>query len=306
MEEPNDFTKSSEKNMKRNEPSKMAERIALIRVGESKKPESERICYDPYAIRFIRPEILEFAARNPEKYKEEIEQLERLFPGLANSAVARVRYFDDIVKASANDGLEQLVILGAGYDTRAYRIKELKNIRVFEVDHPDTQQIKVKKINEILSSLPDNVVYVPVDLEFDKLGQRLAESGYDITEKTLFVMEGLVMYLQPETVDEILSFIGHNSGSGSAIVFDYGTLRSENAEENELEASKNIRNYTKQHREQIKFGIREGTIETFLSERGFFKIQNLTCEDYKKAYFHGKNKDRVVSNLISFAYAVVE
>lgn len=62
----------------------MAERITLIRVGESRRPENERICYDPYAIHFINPEILEFAARNPDEYKAEIERLENLFPGLAN------------------------------------------------------------------------------------------------------------------------------------------------------------------------------------------------------------------------------
>lgn len=306
MQETKSFTDSNEINIKRKGPSEMAERIALIRVGESRRPENERICYDPYAIRFISSEILEFAAHNPEKYKAEIERLEKLFPGLANSAVARARYFDDVVKTSAADGLEQLVILGAGYDTRAYRIEELKNIKVFEVDHPDTQWVKVEKIKEIFGSLPDNVVYVPVDLEFDKLGQRLAEGGYNQTEKTLFVMEGLLMYLQPETVDEILFFLVHNSGKGSVIIFDYGTLRSTSSGDSTSEASKNIRNYTKQRKEHIKFGIKDGMIEMFLSERGFSKVQNMTSEDCKKAYFHGKNKDRIVSSLLSFVYAVVE
>lgn len=219
----------------------MAERIALIRVGESRRPENERICYDPYAIRFINPEILEFAARNPDEYKAEIEKLENLFPGLANSAVARVRYFDDIVKDSADDGLEQLVILGAGYDTRAYMIEGMKIIKVFEVDHPDTQRVKVEKIREIFVSLPDHVTYVPLDLEFDKLGQHLAKSGYDRSGKTLFVMEGLVMYLRPETMDEILSFVMNNSGKGSAIIFDYGTFRRTNDGDNVSEVGKNIR-----------------------------------------------------------------
>ncbi|WP_342636691.1 class I SAM-dependent methyltransferase [Methanosarcina acetivorans] len=291
--------------MKRKGPSNMAERIALIRAGESRKPEDERICYDPYAIRFISPEILEFAARNPEKYKAEIERLEQLFPGLANSAVARVRYFDDVVKASADDGLEQLVILGAGYDTRAYRIEGLKNIKVFEVDHPDTQRVKIEKVREVFGSLPGHVTYVPLDLEFDKLGQQLTECGYDRSRKTLFVMEGLVMYLRPETMDEILSFIAHNSGKGSAVIFDYGVFRSSDAGETAPEAGKNIRNFTKKRGEPLKFLIRDGEVETFLSERGFSRIQNMTSKDYKKAYFCGKNEGRVVSSLISFAYALV-
>jgi methyltransferase (TIGR00027 family) len=66
------------------------------------------------------------------------EHYECLFPGLGNSIRARVRYFDDFVKAAVAEGLEQLVILGAGYDTRAYRIDGLCKIKVFEVDHVHT------------------------------------------------------------------------------------------------------------------------------------------------------------------------
>jgi methyltransferase (TIGR00027 family) len=127
-----------ETNVKRK--SKMAELIALHRVAESALPEGKRICYDPYAVHFVDPEVLEFARKNPEKTKAMREHYERLFPGLSSSIRARVRYFDDFVKAAADEGLEQLVILGAGYDTRAYRIEGLEgnaNVKVFEVDHPE-------------------------------------------------------------------------------------------------------------------------------------------------------------------------
>ena len=79
------------------------------------------------------------------------EHYERLFPGLGNSIRARVRYFDDFVKASIADGLQQLVILGAGYDTRAYRIEGLNKIKVFEVDHPSTQIAKLEKSRRSLA-----------------------------------------------------------------------------------------------------------------------------------------------------------
>ena len=78
-----------------------------------------------------------------------------------------------------NDGLEQLVLLGAGYDTRAYRITGLNHVTVFEVDHPNTQSFKIEKINQILESTPDNVVYVPVDFETEYLGPKLFDYGYD-------------------------------------------------------------------------------------------------------------------------------
>jgi len=284
----------------------MAELIALHRFAESRKPEGERICYDPYAVHFADPETLAFAASNPEKTKEMSEYYERLFPGLGNSIRARVRYFDDFVKNSLYEGFEQLVILGAGYDTRAYRIEGLKGkVRVFEVDHPDTQSIKIEKIKKIFGTLPDHVIYVPVDFETDNFGERLIAQGYDSSQKTLFLMEGLIMYIPPEAVDKTLSFIVKNSGKGSAILFDYypESLVDGSCE---LEAGKNIHNYLVQTGEPLKFGIKEGMVETFLIDRGFSGVQNVTAEEYKKMYFHGINKDRKVSSLLFFAHAVIE
>lgn len=285
-------------------PSKTAETIAMVRIAESRRPEDERICYDPYAIRFISKEVLEFAVCNPEKYKAFVAQNERLVPGAGNSIIARVRYIDDRVHSAIGDGLEQLVILGAGYDTRAYRIDGLKHVRIFEVDHQVTQNIKVEKIKEIFGSLPGHVKYVPVDIGVDDLGRELLERGYDRSLKTLFITEGLFMYLPPGTVDESLSFIAHNSGRNSAIVFDYipqsvvdGTC--------ELEAGKNWRKGVMAVGEPFLFGIKDGEIETFLTQRGFSKVRNITSRDYKKAYFFGKNENRVVNSLMSFAYAEV-
>jgi methyltransferase (TIGR00027 family) len=291
--------------MKRRASSKMAEGIALHRVSESKKPEGERLFYDPYAIHFISQETLE-PYNDPLKAKALHEYYERLFPGFANSVRARVRYFDDIVMKSIDEGLEQLVILGAGYDTRAYRIEGLQGkVKVYEVDHPNTQCVKIEKIKEIFGSLPKHVIYAPVDFETDNLGERLVEKGYDRSLKTLFLMEGLIMYIPPESVDETLSFIVENSGKGSIILFDYypesvidGTCK--------LKVGKNILDYTKQQGEPLKFGIKEGTVETFLAERGFSQIHNVTIEDYKRMYYHGVNAGRAVCPLLYFVHAVIE
>ena len=101
------------------------------------------------------------------------------------------------MKKSIDEGLEQLVILGAGYDSRPYRIDGLNEIRVFEVDHPDTQAVKIEKIKEIFGSLPHHVVYIPADLASDDFVQRLLDRGYDRSRKTLFIMEGVIFYIPP-------------------------------------------------------------------------------------------------------------
>ncbi len=305
MQKSDNFIGSNAHGIEKKVPSKMAEMIALHRVAESMLPEGVRICCDPYAIHFVDPDTIEFARKNPEKVKAMRENIERLFPGLGNSIRARVRYFDDIVKASLENGLEQLVMLGAGYDTRAYRIEGLNTLSVFEVDHPATQDVKIEKIKKIFGRLPKHVAYVPVDFETEDLGHRLMESGYNRTLRTLFIMEGLVMYIPSRAVDETLSFIAGNSGKGSAVIFDYYPKSLVDGTSGQ-EAAKNIRNYVAMQGEPLLFGINEGEAETFLAQRGFSRIQNITGEDLKRMYFQGQNKDRAVSSLLYFANAAVE
>lgn len=305
MQKSDSFMSSTASRIEKKGPSKMAEMIALHRVAESMLPEGVRICYDPYAVHFVDPETIEFARKNPEKVKAMRENIERLFPGLANSIRARVRYFDDIVKSSLENGLEQLVMLGAGYDTRAYRIGGLEKIRVFEVDHPATQDVKIEKIRKIFGHLPENVVYVPADFETEDLGRRLMECGYNRMLKSLFIMEGLVMYIPPGAVDEMLSFIVGNSGRGSAVIFDYYPKSLVDGTSG-LETAKNIRNYVAMQGEPLLFGINEGAVGAFLAQRGFSRIQNITGEDLKRTYFQGQNKDRAVSSLLYFVHAAIE
>ena len=113
------------------------------------------------------------------------------------------------------------------------------------------------------------------------------------------------MYITPNSVAETLNFIAENSGKGSAIIFDYfpesvvdGT--------NKLKIAQDIRNFAVQQGEPLLFGIKEDKLEEFLSTFGFSNIQNVTPEDYKKAYFHDKNENRNVCELVYFAYATVE
>jgi len=278
----------------------MAAGIAMHRAHETLKPEDERICCDPYAFRFMDPAILQYAAAHPEEAQEKYDAMESLFPGLGNSIRARVRHFDDFVEMICGEGLEQLVILGAGYDTRAYRLKGLKeSVRVFEADHPATLAFKREKIREIFGALPDHVVYVPIDFEAENLRDRLVANGYSPTGKTLFLLEGLIMYLPPEAVDETLAFIRSSSGPGSAVLFDYYPLSAVDGTDTRPVAA-NIRAFTAEQGEPLKSGIPDGEVEAFLTVRGFANIRNVTAGDYRRMYFPGKNADRQVCDLLSF------
>lgn len=291
--------------MKEEKPSSSAESVTAVRAVESKRPEEERVCYDPFAKDFLGAKFTIFS-RSRLLTKIGLWDAERKTPGAVGCIAARTRYIDEYLKVCIDDGIEQLVILGAGYDSRAYRFDELKGrVKVFEVDRPATQKVKIEKVKKIFSFLPDNVVYVPIDFDKEELDKRLFESGYDRSLKTLFIWEGVTMYITAEAVDETLAFVAENSGKGSSIIFNYilqsvidGTCEQDNAEK--------IAKSYEQRGEPLTFGVEEGTIDEFLSKRDFQQVKNVTGEFFKNAYFKGRNQNREVCCLCGFVHATVK
>ncbi len=130
--------------MKQNRSSVTAENNAVLRTHESMRPESDRICNNPYVVYFL-PDRFMSAKDKDDQIHQSIADWETLFPGVSNSIIARTRFIDDCLKEAINAGIRQLVILGAGYDTRALRFEALKDgVMVFELDHPATQRVKLR------------------------------------------------------------------------------------------------------------------------------------------------------------------
>ena len=147
--------------------SRTAEHNALFRALESGLPESRRLFTDPFARSFLsRPySLLTWAARVP-GLRELIPRLiDHRWPGVRSSVVARTRLIDEVIADSLGAHIEQLVILGAGFDSRAYRLPGLRDVTVFEVDHPDTQAAKRRTLQRVLSTLPTHVRFVGIDFK---------------------------------------------------------------------------------------------------------------------------------------------
>ena len=126
--------------MKKGRPSATAEGNAALRAAELLRPLDERVCYDPFAKDFLGIRF-GIVVRSRLLTKIALWYAEQIIPGAADSLVVRTRYIDDYLEKCIDDGIEQLVILGAGYDSRAYRFKRLRGkVKVFEVDHPATQK----------------------------------------------------------------------------------------------------------------------------------------------------------------------
>jgi methyltransferase (TIGR00027 family) len=291
--------------MKEGRARRTADIAIMYRAAERLKRPEDRVCHDPFAERFLSG-AYRWLGSNDITARMGLWYAERISPGARGWTVARHRFIDECLKQCVADGLDQLVILGAGYDARAYRMEELRhNIRVFEVDHPDTQQAKKAKLTKLLGSLPDSVVYVPLDFEKDRLDVRLFESGYDSQQRSLFIWEAVTMYLVPEAVDETLAFVANNSGSGSSIVMDY-IFKSVVDGTCDLYGAAGFSKQVKRRGDPLRFGIEEGTAEKFFNDRGFAILKNATSDFVKSAYFRGESQGLRVAPFLGYVHAAVK
>ena len=142
--------------------------------------------------------------------------------GFSNLMLVRTRFIDEGLERAVRDGIRQLVILGAGFDTRAYRFEELlKGIRIIEVDSESTQKVKKQRVAAVLGSQPAHVVYAAIDFKQQDLIDVLRAAGYDPTQKAFFIWEGVSMYLSEETVRRTLTLLARHSAPGSSLMMDY-------------------------------------------------------------------------------------
>lgn len=132
---------------------------------------------------------------------------------------ARARFAEDRVAVAAADGVRQVVILGAGMDTFAYR-NPLPDLRIFEVDHPATQAWKRERLAEAGIENPEGLTFVPVDFESDVLASELESSGFSRAEPAVFVWLGVVFYLTPDAANATLEYIA-NQAQPTEVIFDY-------------------------------------------------------------------------------------
>jgi methyltransferase (TIGR00027 family) len=135
--------------------------------------------------------------------------------------IVRTKFIDERLQRAIAGGATQVVIMGAGWDTRAHRFAELlRDVRVFEIDQPATQNWKRRRVAEVIGPDPVNLTYLPIDFRHQSLADVLTAAGYGPARKTFFIWEGVTMYLPEAAVRETLRWISQQA-AGSSIVFDF-------------------------------------------------------------------------------------
>jgi methyltransferase (TIGR00027 family) len=203
-------------------------------------------------------------------------------PGVFGAFVCRTRFIDDALLDALADGIRQVVILGAGFDSRAYRIPGLEDARVFEVDTPAMLAFKRSCLAKMLGVLPSNVVHVPADFRRRALSEVLSSAGYDARLPTFFICEGLTQYLAAEAVDDILGFVARGA-AGNGIAFTYidhrvieGTLR--------RSVDRRILSLVARLSEPWITGFRPEQMPDELKQRGLAVTAHVHASDYQDRY----------------------
>jgi methyltransferase (TIGR00027 family) len=142
--------------------------------------------------------------------------------GFAWLMLVRTRFIDEQMARAVRGGATQLVILGAGFDTRAHRFAELlKDIAVIEIDYGATQEYKKRRVEAALGGAPANLVYAPIDFARESLAEVLRRAGFRPERKTYYICEGVSMYVPEEGMKETLRAISAESAPGSALLLEY-------------------------------------------------------------------------------------
>ena len=196
--------------MQPREPSRTALAAAFHRAAHQVL-EQGRIFSDPLALR-----ILGIHAGHVHRADEERPSRRRMRIFIA----IRTRFAEDALAAAVEQGVHQLVVLGAGLDTYAYRGACRDRVRIFEVDHPATQAWKRQRLADAGIDVPPSLTFAPVDFEHETLTHGLEAAGFSRTEPTFFIWLGVVPYLTEEAVWSTLSFIACLP-NGAHVVFDY-------------------------------------------------------------------------------------
>ena len=202
-------------------------------------------------------------------------------PGARTSAIARTCFVDDVARSTAAAGVRQVVLLGAGFDCRAHRMPELSGSTVFEVDRPETQASKRAHLAQ-LSSLRNDVRYVPVDFLRDDVATRLTDSGWQADRPTLFVWEGVTNYLTEAAVTSVLSWIG-TCASGSKVVFTYVHAGLIDGSER-FEGGDHILRNVKKLGEPWTFGLYPDAVASFVADRGLSLLEDAGADEYRRRY----------------------
>lgn len=263
---------------------------ATCRLIEQYQPDETRLFNDPVAKELVGAPIrvmMQFASMR----NFTIKQTDAVAQGIFGAQICRTRYIDDAVQAALSQGIGQVVILGAGLDTRPYRLPGMDDVKVFEVDLPAVQNDKKKKIKKHFGRLPENVAFIPIDFDTQSLEAVFAETTFDSSRPTVFIWEGVTQYVSEEAVHRTLAFVGKSAPEG-IIVFTY-VLKSIIERRSDIPGAEHMMDVVAKTAPWV-FGLEPSSLPTFLKPFHLALVADVGNADYQEKYLKPLGRNLVV------------
>jgi len=280
--------------------------MALQRALEAAFPPERRLVDDPLAVSLLDQPLRAVAKASA------MPVLGRVIPALYDigwpgprpSAVARTRLIDETLEQLVASGTAQLVILGAGYDSRAWRLPALRGVRVIEVDRLETQRDKLARLRHGGHDARA-VSFAPVDFEVDRLADAVERAGLDRSVPSVWLWEGVTNYLSPEAVDRTLATIKELAAPGSWVLFTYVHRGALDGSTHFAEAKRWTRSVARAG-EPWTFGLEPARLAAFLDARGLTLEWECSTAEAGRRYFPPVGRSEHASELYRVALASVD
>lgn len=283
--------------MKKNNASYTAQIMALYRAMETRRkpdrgpnqgggsgPKGGRLFTDDYAHLFLsgRLRLASRIAAFPAGERWLYRYMQRRIPGALASGIARTRYIDDLLEGRLAGGARQVILLGAGFDTRALRLPALQQVGVLEIDHPDTAERKKRLLQKVLQQLPAQVRFLSIDFNRQGLAELFRQQGIVISQPTVILWEGVTNYLQRAAVDDVLRLVGRFP-AGSAMIFTYVHRRVLEEPAGWYGAERLIADLERIE-EKWTCGFLPEELPDYLREFGLRLVEDLGAAEYRERY----------------------
>ena len=270
--------------MKENTASKTAQYMALFRAIETNRPNNKKLFNDPFAIKFLdkKLQFLTKFSRIPILGRCIPFIIHKKAPGAISSGIARTKYIDDLLSYSVLNGIKQVIILGAGFDTRALRLDFLKNIIIIEIDHPDTSNFKISILNKYMEKLPENILFYQADFNKQSLSEIAAQAKINFNLPTTLIWEGVTNYLTSESINATFQFT-RNFTVDFNMIFTY-IDKSVIENPTEFQGTKKIYSVLINNEENWTFGFNPKELPNYLSQYNLKIIKDVNATDYRKKY----------------------
>jgi methyltransferase (TIGR00027 family) len=256
--------------------------VAALRAVHQLLDGEPKILHDPIAVRLLDADVLQQIQSNPARAHEPLTK------GLRSHVVLRSRFAEERMAQAVQRGVHQCVILGAGFDTFAFRQPDwARNLRIYEVDHKATQEEKHQRLQSAGISIPANLEFVAIDFESVSLREGLQTSSLNFSEPAFFSCLGVLVYLSREAADAIFHLVAAFPAS-SEIVFTFSALGSSPSGD-DTESRTALANMASSLGEPWQTHFDPQTLMRVLRTLGFSAISFLSSEAADQIYFQSRN-----------------